>query len=65
MANLEVHVSIPEMAMGWGSTLMQNEATFMSLDGAMLIIACGLLTITHPAFFFPYMGRPKEQPYRT
>jgi hypothetical protein len=49
--------SIPEMAMGWGSTLMQNEATFMSLDGAMLIVACGLLTILHPAVFFPYMGK--------
>jgi len=65
MANLEVHVSISEMAMGWGSTLMQDEATFMSLDGAMLIIACGLLTIFHPAFFFPYMGRPRKRPYRT
>ncbi|KAH6693498.1 RTA1 like protein-domain-containing protein [Plectosphaerella plurivora] len=48
---------IPEMAMGWGSTLMQNEATFMSLDGAMLIVACGLLTILHPAIFFPFMGK--------
>lgn len=56
-ANIMVADSIPEMAMGWGSTLMQNEATFMSLDGAMLIIACGLLTILHPAIFFPYMGK--------
>ncbi|KEY71918.1 hypothetical protein S7711_09121 [Stachybotrys chartarum IBT 7711] len=48
---------IPEMTLGWGSTLMQNEATFMSLDGAMLIIACGALTACHPAFFFSFMGR--------
>ena len=26
--------SIPEMAMGWGSTLMQNETSFLILDGA-------------------------------
>jgi hypothetical protein len=26
--------SIPEMAMGWGSTLMQNETSFLVLDGA-------------------------------
>ncbi|KAH6974762.1 hypothetical protein EDB80DRAFT_757816 [Ilyonectria destructans] len=48
---------IPEMAMVWGSDLMQREATFMSLDGAMLLISCGLLTICHPAIFFPYMGQ--------
>lgn len=45
------------MAMGWGSTLMQNEATFMSLDGAMMIIACGLLTVFHPTVFFPFMSK--------
>lgn len=53
--------SIPEMALGWGSTLMQNEATFMSLDGAMLMIACGLLTVFHPALFFPYMGKNHDR----
>jgi hypothetical protein len=26
--------SIPEMALGWGSTLMQNETLFLILDGA-------------------------------
>lgn len=50
------------MAMGWGSTLMQNEATFMSLDGAMMLISCGSLTAFHPAVFFPFMSKKKEAP---
>lgn len=59
--------SIPEMALGWGSTLMQNEATFMVLDGAMLIIACSMLTVFHPGVFFPYMARNhnSKNPNRT
>ena len=48
--------------MGWGSDLMQNEATFMVLDGAMLMIACGVLTIVHPAIFFPFMGKGVSAP---
>ncbi|KAM0282483.1 hypothetical protein ACHAQH_002997 [Verticillium albo-atrum] len=48
---------IPEMALGWGSTLMQNEATFMALDGLMLLIACCSLTVFHPALLFPFMGK--------
>jgi hypothetical protein len=27
-------ISIPEMALGWGSALMQNETLFLILDGA-------------------------------
>lgn len=37
---------IPEMASGWGSDIMQNEATFMVFDGAMILIAVLLLTST-------------------
>ncbi|KAH7173351.1 RTA1 like protein-domain-containing protein [Fusarium flagelliforme] len=48
---------IPEMQMGWGSTLMQNETTFLILDGAMILIAVWTLTIFHPYFFFPFLGK--------
>lgn len=34
---------------------MKSEATFMVFDGLMLLIACSLLSIFHPAIFFPYM----------
>lgn len=49
--------SIPEMQMGWGSSLMQNETTFLILDGAMILIAVWTLTIFHPYFFFPFLGK--------
>ncbi|KAF4453689.1 hypothetical protein F53441_3698 [Fusarium austroafricanum] len=52
---------IPEMQMGWGSTLMQNETTFLILDGAMILIAVWTLTIFHPYFFFPYMGKSHKK----
>jgi hypothetical protein len=48
--------SIPEMQMGWGSTLMQNETTFLILDGTMILISVWTLTIFQPYFFFPFMG---------
>jgi hypothetical protein len=43
--------------MGWGSTLMQNETTFLILDGTMILIAVWTLTIFHPYFFFPFLGK--------
>lgn len=48
--------SIPEMASGWGSSIMRNEATFMVFDGAMILIAVLLLTIVHPLWFFPFLS---------
>lgn len=45
------------MAMGWGSSLMQNEATFMVFDGALLMLACGTLTMFHPAIWFKFMSK--------
>ncbi|KAM0207353.1 hypothetical protein ACHAPQ_007588 [Fusarium lateritium] len=48
---------IPEMQMGWGSTLMQNETTFLILDGTMILISVWTLTIFHPYFFFPYLTK--------
>ncbi|OLN86956.1 Uncharacterized protein C17G6.02c 2 [Colletotrichum chlorophyti] len=48
---------VPEMAGGWGSDLMQNEVTFLILDGAMILLAVLLLTVFHPAYFFPTLGK--------
>ncbi|KAF1956892.1 hypothetical protein CC80DRAFT_525114 [Byssothecium circinans] len=55
---------LPEMAGGWGNAPMRNETEFLLLDGMqvtlqlstnprMLTIACFVLTIFHPAYFFP------------
>lgn len=49
--------SIPEMAAGWGSSIMRNEATFMIFDGAMILVAVLLLTIVHPLWFFPFLSK--------
>lgn len=48
--------SIPEMASGWGSKIMRNEATFMVFDGGMILIAVLLLTVVHPLWFFPFLS---------
>lgn len=53
------------MQSGWGSELMQNEATFLALDGTMILIAVTIITAIHPAFFFPYLGKGKGQPRNT
>lgn len=45
------------MALGWASELMQNETTFLILDGAMILGAVIILTIFHPHFYFPYLGK--------
>ncbi|CAN9349523.1 unnamed protein product [Alternaria alternata] len=44
---------LPEMAGGWGNSLMRNEKEFLLLDGMMLAIACTVLVCFHPAYFFP------------
>ncbi|KAF2847377.1 RTA1-domain-containing protein [Plenodomus tracheiphilus IPT5] len=44
---------LPEMAGGWGNALMRNEREFLLLDGMMLAIACLVLTVFHPAYWFP------------
>lgn len=43
--------------MGWGNDLMQNEATFLTLDGAMMLISIWILTVFHPHFFFPFLSK--------
>ncbi|KAM5342208.1 hypothetical protein ACJ41O_015239 [Fusarium nematophilum] len=47
---------IPEMASGWGSSIMRSEATFMVFDGAMILLSALLLTIIHPLWFFPFLS---------
>ncbi|UPK90167.1 hypothetical protein LCI18_001102 [Fusarium solani-melongenae] len=47
---------IPEMASGWGSSIMRNEATFMVFDGAMILLAVLLLTLVHPLWFFTFLS---------
>lgn len=44
---------LPEMAGGWGNALMRQETEFLLLDGMMLGIACVVLTVFHPAYWFP------------
>lgn len=47
----DIRASIPEMAGGWGSSLMRNEADFMILDGMMIAAAVLVLTAFHPGMF--------------
>lgn len=47
------------MQTGWASDLMQNETLFLILDGAMVLLAVLTLTVFHPAFFFPALGKGK------
>lgn len=46
--------------MGWGSTLMQNETTFLILDGGMVLISVLLLTVFHPCYYFPFLSKKKN-----
>jgi hypothetical protein len=39
---------------------MKDELTFMVLDGGLLMVACGCLTIFHPAIWFKFMSKRKE-----
>lgn len=47
------------MASGWGSDIMQDEVSFMVLDGAMVLIAVLLLSVIHPYKYFPLVGSKK------
>lgn len=52
---------VPEMQMGWASDLMQNETTFLILDGTMILIAILTLTIFHPCHWFPFLSKNKSK----
>jgi hypothetical protein len=47
---------IPELTGGWGSELMRDEPEFIVLEGVMIVIAVGALTIFHPGYCFPVLG---------
>jgi hypothetical protein len=47
---------IPELTGGWGNELMRNEPEFIVLEGVMIVIAVGALTIFHPGYCFPALG---------
>lgn len=57
---------MPEMAgisaddRGWGNELMRKEKEFLLLDGMMIAVACVLLTVFHPGYFFPPMRNFKR-----
>ncbi|PVH73276.1 RTA1-domain-containing protein [Cadophora sp. DSE1049] len=52
---------IPELAQGWGGPLMQDEVTFLVLDGAMILFAAIVLTVFHPGIFFPQMASNSKE----
>lgn len=47
---------IPELTGGWRSELMRNEIEFLILEGVMIVIAVGVLTVCHPGYCFPALG---------
>ncbi|KAJ0384813.1 hypothetical protein COL922a_007598 [Colletotrichum nupharicola] len=51
---------IAEMAGGWGNHIMQDEISFMILDGGLVLVCVSLLTIFHPGVFFPAMANARK-----
>ncbi|KAJ4289500.1 hypothetical protein N0V88_006982 [Collariella sp. IMI 366227] len=47
---------IAEMAGGWGNHVMQDEPSFVVLEGFMILIPCVLLACFQPGFLFPQMA---------
>ncbi|KAL2131407.1 hypothetical protein VTI74DRAFT_5140 [Chaetomium olivicolor] len=47
---------IAEMAGGWGNHIMQDEPSFIVLEGFMVLIPCILLACFQPGFLFPQMA---------
>lgn len=45
-----------ELSGGFAGHLANNEVSFMILDGAMIMIACGALTLLHPGYSFTRAG---------
>lgn len=44
------------MAGGWGNHIMQDEPSFLVLDGSLVLITSVLLTVFHPGLLFPQMS---------
>lgn len=47
---------IAEMAGGWGNHIMQDEPSFLVLDGSLVLVTSVLLTVFHPGLLFPQMS---------
>ena len=47
---------IPELAAGWRSETMRNEAEFIVLEGVMIVLSVLVLTVFHPGWCFPAMA---------
>lgn len=52
---------VAEMAGGWGNKIMQDEPSFIVLEGFMILIAVGILSGFQPGFFFPQMANSRKQ----
>ncbi|SPQ25445.1 505f3e0a-8005-46ca-be49-b987d1fac54f [Thermothielavioides terrestris] len=48
--------AIAEMAGGWGNPIMQDEPSFIVLEGFMVLIPCLLLASFSPGILFPQMS---------
>ncbi|KAJ0306816.1 uncharacterized protein N0V96_007444 [Colletotrichum fioriniae] len=51
---------VAEMAGGWGNHIMQDEVSFMILDGGLVLICVTMLTAFHPGLFFPQMANARK-----
>ncbi|KAI5922577.1 rta1 domain protein [Camillea tinctor] len=56
---------IAEMAGGWGNPIMQDEPSFIVLEGFMILIPVILLTAFPPGFLFPAMAEREAQRFRS
>ncbi|KAK3307289.1 RTA1 like protein-domain-containing protein [Chaetomium strumarium] len=55
---------IAEMAGGWGNPIMQDEPSFIVLEGFMVLIPCLLLAFFSPGILFPQMAARMSGPGR-
>ncbi|KAI0890261.1 RTA1-domain-containing protein [Annulohypoxylon maeteangense] len=55
---------IAEMAGGWGNPIMQDEPSFVVLEGFCIVIPVILLTAFPPGFLFPDMAEREAQRFR-
>ncbi|KAJ5797289.1 RTA-like protein [Penicillium pulvis] len=51
---------LPEMAGGWGNPRMQDEESFLLLDGMMIALATLAFTLVHPGRFIPTIRSEKK-----
>lgn len=46
---------IPELAAGWGSSIMRDEPSYIALEGVMIAYATLVQTVFHPGYCFPQL----------